>query len=153
LVTLAITGVNFWKESTIVQQRLKEQSLNKQQKLEERRQEDLERNNADGYGRAHSYDDDASPFADQHYPAHNTPQPHQQPHHYETSPFSDPSSTPYSHHDDYRRTSHTPVFDGNSIPAGQYTDRHNTPVAFSPMPEPQHIPPHPEPTYYNNHFQ
>ncbi|CAO3623416.1 unnamed protein product [Mucor hiemalis] len=141
LITLGITGIAFWKEKTIIQQRLNEHRLNKQQKLEERHQ-DLE---GQGYGRTNQYDDDASPFGDQQYPAHETPH---QPHH-ESSPFSDPSSTPYSHHDDYRRTSYTPVFDGNAIPPGQYGDHHNAPVTFSPMPEPQHIPPHPQPAYYN----
>ncbi|GAA5803521.1 hypothetical protein EDC94DRAFT_615922 [Helicostylum pulchrum] len=140
LVTLSITGINFWKEKTLIQERLNEHRLNKQQKLEERHQDEEHR--------TVGFQEEESPFADQ-YQQQPQQQPQQQ--HYqqtETSPFSDAHSSPYTNHDDYRRTSYTPVFDGNAIQPGQYAE-HN-PVAFSPMPVPQHMPPHPEPTYYND---
>lgn len=157
LVTLGITFINFWKEKTLIQERLNEHRLSKQQKLEERHQDEENHTNQPEYGRTHGYEEE-SPFADQYQDTHQDP-------HQNTSPFNDPQSTPYNNHgDDYRRTSYTPVYDGNAIQPGQYVD-HN-PVAFSPMPTPQHMPPHmspqnvpgqhmpphPEPTYYNNNF-
>lgn len=137
LVTLAITGIAFWKEKTLIQERLNEHRLNKQSKLEER-QQDVEyggRTQSAGFYEDH----DASPFTDQHQEYHSST-PHQ------SSPFADPH-----HSGGY----HTPVFDGNQIPAGQY--HAPPPAGFSPMPEPQHVLPpahhHPEPSYYNNqHF-
>jgi hypothetical protein len=154
LVTLAITGIAFWKEKTLVQERLNEHRLNKQSKLEQR-QEDVENSVYDdsaAYGRTHNTsggaagfyedDEDASPFADQQYTSTTPHNSHQQ-QEYHSSPFADP------HHN--ASYASQPIYDGNAIPAGQYHAA--PPVGFSPMPEPQHMPPHPEPSYYNNqHF-
>lgn len=132
----------------MIQEKLNEHRLSKQQKLEERHQDEENRNNQPEYGRTHGYEEE-SPFTDQYQSKYQEPS---------------PQTSPYNHGDDYRRTSYTPVFDGNAIQPGQYVD-HN-PVVFSPMPTPQHMPthmspqnvpvqqmpPHPDPTYYNNNF-
>ncbi|KAF1800928.1 hypothetical protein V8B55DRAFT_1531510 [Mucor lusitanicus] len=146
LVTLAITGVSFWKEKSLIQQRLNEHRLNKQSKLEEQRQQDEEYGHGGtpmgGYAAASGrvYDEDEEdPFSDSH-----RHQQHQQQH---QSPFVDPMSEHYDAYN-HNRTSYTPGFDQ---PVGQYAADPHQHQTFSPMPTPQHMP-HPEPSYNQNHF-
>ncbi|KAI8059052.1 uncharacterized protein B0P05DRAFT_558894 [Gilbertella persicaria] len=165
-ITLAITGINFWKEKTLIQEKLNEHRINKQQKLEERRQqEDEEMRMAAGYapgGRLSGgyYEDEyndsqklqheGSAYAgEHHYPTSASPPPSVPQQH--TSPFVDPTmhhQPLYDASSPYNRQSYVDPagYDPASV-GGHFTGE---PVpTFSPMPTPQHMP-HPEPTYYNH---
>lgn len=145
-MTLALTGVSFWKEKSLIQQRLNEHRLNKQNKLEEQqKQQDEENqyyggNGGDaGYVAASGrvYDQEEDPFSDSHKLQH------------QSSPFVDPMSNEYSSYNYNQRSSYTPGFDQ---PTGQYVAEPPRHQNFSPMPTPQHMS-HPEPSYNNNpHF-
>ncbi|CEP16691.1 hypothetical protein [Parasitella parasitica] len=133
LVTLAITGISFWKEKSLIQQRLNEHRINKQSKLEEqqKQQQDEEHGYGGGYAAASGrvYEDE-DPFTDSH-------KQQQAPHHV------DPMSEQY-----HNTASYTPGYD-QAI--GQYVADSYQHQAFSPMPTPQHMS-HPEHTYNQNHF-
>lgn len=137
LSTLLIVGISFWGERSIVQQRLNEHRISKQNKMEEmRKQQEDEESHYQASGRV--YEEEGSPFADQ-YQQHSPYQqqqhspyqqqqhsPYQQPEHspYQ-SPFADPVNT------NSASPQHPNVFDSNT--PGQYA----TP-GFSPMPQPYH---------------
>lgn len=150
LVTLAITGINFWKEKSLIQQRLNEHRLNKQQKLEERQNQD-EEDATGGYvnqGGRLNYEDQAldDPFTDG-----NRYQP-------TSSPFNDQPIMAQQQNYNNNAYSSPPMAEAYHSPPmgfdtpGQYNDQHH---GFSPMPTPQHMP-QPEPSYYqpphNNNF-
>ncbi|KAI8371928.1 hypothetical protein EDC96DRAFT_500924 [Choanephora cucurbitarum] len=167
LVTLGITSINLWKEKTLIQERLNEHRINKQQKLEERRQqEDEEMRVAAGYapgGRLSGgfYEDEYnsqkihnenSAYAGEYHnqTSPSPPPPQQQPQQQQHSPFVNPPvhhQPMYDATSPYNRQSYIDPTGFN--PVGQYAGDHAAATNFSPMPTPQHMP-HPEPTYYNH---
>jgi hypothetical protein len=72
-----------------------------------------------------------------------------------SSPFNDPvteynthQNTYNSHHSSPHNMTYSPQQKFEIDTPGQYAGN-TPPIGFSPMPTPQHMPPHPEPTYYN----
>ncbi|KAI7900890.1 uncharacterized protein BX663DRAFT_487879 [Cokeromyces recurvatus] len=131
LVTLCLTGINFWKEKSIIQQRLNEHRLNKQQKFEEQQKQEEEEDESNYRYEVNAGEhEDKSPFIDPHQPQ-------------STLPFVDPNS---QYNMQQQSTVAYDPYYGQSQPQpnfttpGQYA---NEPHVFSPMPQP-------EPSYYNN---
>ncbi|KAI9485338.1 MAG: hypothetical protein EXX96DRAFT_544763 [Benjaminiella poitrasii] len=107
LVTLALTGVNFWKEKSLIQQRLNEHRISKQQKMEEQQKQDEE----EGTNRYEVYEE-----------------------HEDKSPFIDP---PNINRMEQGNVAYDPYYGQqqlNTAPIGQYV---NEPQVFSPMPQPE----------------
>jgi hypothetical protein len=134
-------GIFFWKEKSGIQQNLAEHRKNKMAKLQEEQEEEDEEYRLHQPQNYDSYNGNRNSSAYYEEELHN-----------DASPFADPI------HDPHQNAFYTPAppqhnqgFELNAPPVGQYVN--NSTTGFSPMPQPQHMPPHPEPTYYNREQQ
>ncbi|KAI8885656.1 hypothetical protein K501DRAFT_331817 [Backusella circina FSU 941] len=139
LITLLCTAIFFWKEKSAIQQSLKEHRRNKMTKL----QQDEENDHYQG-----SYRNSGGYYQNEEDAHHEVPLS-------ASSPFNDPvteyntqQNTYNSHHSSPHNMTYSPQQKFEINTPGQYAGN-TPPIGFSPMPTPQHIPPHPEPTYYN----